>query len=119
MRPVLDTRSIIARQMGKSNRKFCAFWAYFLFPGVQKRLCVQSRFCNIYGEKKRGDYLFSQLQLLQLPEHCFAEQLQPSGQPIHFLPLFLALYTYHAAKPRIATITAIIMISVITITFCH
>ena len=44
---------------------------------------------------------------LQFP---FELQLQPSGQPMHFLQLFLALYTYTAAA---ATIAAIITIAII------
>ena len=44
MRPVLDTRSIIARQMGKCNRKFCAPAVYFLTARAAKTTLTAAPF---------------------------------------------------------------------------
>ena len=42
----------------------------------------------------------------------FVVQLQASGHPIHFFPLFFAFIIYAAAAPMIMAITAIAIISV-------
>jgi hypothetical protein len=49
------------------------------------------------------------LQPLQLPLQLPFAQAQLSGQPMHFLPLFLDFHMNHPENPRIKRITATII----------
>ncbi len=62
--------------------------------------------------KNRNQWVLPQSQL---PEQLLQEPLQlpEPGQPMHFLPLFFALYTYHPAAQTIQATIAIIIRSVI------
>ena len=78
----------------------------FQYPNAYKYAKDAPDFRGIFClEENQESFAPQQLQ----PQ--FPEQLPLSGQPIHFFPLFFALYTYHAARPTMATTMAMIKIS--------